>query len=1086
MVRYLLLGSVEAVSDAGPISIGRPRLRGVLAYLLLHANRPVTTDLLVEAVWGGGRGPTTARTQIQTDISIIRRLLRDDAGRSQIDTRPGGYLINIEPEQLDILEFGLRVSESACATDPAEAIAALRAALALWRGRPLTGVTAAYAEAARDSLQEQRLQAYTSLMALELDLGRHADLIPELTALVDSHPLHERLTGQLMLALYRDGRQAEALGVARSLRATLADQHGLEPCQATRDLERAILQQDVTLDLPASPAHAVTLAPTIMIAADMPPPAQLPPDTTDFTGRAIHLRQLDRLLPNGDRASPPVVVAGLAGVGKTALAVHWGHSAAPRFPDGQLYIDVRGYSSDRPLTPLETLGKLLRALGAPADRIPTDVDEASAMYRTMLAGRRMLVLIDNVHRVDWLRPVLPAAPGCLCLVTSRSQLGGLVAVEAAQPVTLDVLTEAEALSLLAKIIGTERTDAEPEAAKDLIHACGLLPLALRIAAARLVLDRTGRIEDLAARLRPGARLDTLRIPGDPRASLVAAFDHSYVVLEAEPRCAFRLIGLVPDVDLTVDSVAALAGVANAAARAILEHLTAAHLVERISGRYAVHDLVREYAAARAMAEDDQPTRAEAVGRLTGWWLRNVDAAASLVSTPPVRLALPAEFAGPILPFDTHSRALEWLDAERANLVATIHHAAASHDPQAAWLLADFLRGYFRRGMHLAEWIGAAEAAIQAADAAPAKAGRRAGAISELSLALAYQAMGRPGAAVAHFTVALSRARRAGWPEVEASAIGNLGVMAWRGGDMTQAARRLRRAVGIARRIGSPGIEANNLGNLGVLHQALGQLTAAVKAFQELIPLFQRIGSREGEAHANSNMSDALMHLGQPADAVAYGTRAAELFRDIGDTAEAVALIHIAASRCLQRRYVDAAEHAGMALAIARRSEHRYIEVDCLDVLARVRRGQGDPMTALDLARQAVRLAVDLDDAEKRADSRLGLAETYLALGRIDDALREAKEVEELTYINGLRIREGHALTVLAEVQLAAGNPRSAAQHARDALRICRRMGELALVGRALRVRGAINAASASARAARREAASIFESMGVPGDTVEVL
>jgi len=1074
MVRFLLLGSVEAISDAGPISIGRPRLRAVLAYLLLHANHVITTDLLVQAIWGGA-GPTSARTQIQTDISIIRRILQD-AGCCPIDTRPRGYLIKVDPEQLDTLEFGHRVRESANSPDPASAIAGLRAGLKLWRGQPLTGVTAAYGAQAREGLQEQRLQAYASLMDLELGLGHHADVIPELTTLVDSHPLNERLTGQLILALYRDGRQAEALGVARSLRAILADQHGLEPCLAIRDMEHAILQQDATLDVPATPAHAATIAPALTVAALVPPPpAQLPPDIAHFTGRAIHLRQLDRLVSSGAQTLSPVILMGPAGVGKTALAVHWGHAVAQRFPDGQLYVDTRGYSSDRPLTPLESLSRLLRALGAPADRIPTDVDEASAMYRTMLAGRRVLVILDNVHHVDWVRPLLPAAPGCLCLVTSRSQLGGLVAVDAAHPVTLDVLTVAEALSLLEKIIGNDRTDAEPESAESLAHACGLLPLALRIAAARLVLDPVGRIDDLVARLRPGIRLDTLRIPDDPQASLIAAFDHSYRVLGAEPRRAFRLIGLAPDVDFTTDTVAALAGVADTAARAMLDELTAAHLIERLGSRYVLHDLVREYAAARAMAEDDQSTRTEAVGRLISFWLRNVDAAASLVSTPPVRLTLPAEFAGPTLPFDTHILPLEWLDAERVNLVATIHHAASQH-PQAAWLLADFLRGYFRRGMHLAEWIGAAEAAIQAADAAPAKSGLRAAAISELSLALAYQAMGHSGDAVAHFTAALGRARRAGWAEVEASAIGNLGVMAWRAGDLTSAARRLRSAVGIARRIGCPGIEANNLGNLGVVHQSLGQLTAAVEAFQELIPLFQQIGSREGEAHANSNLSDACMHLGQPADAIAYGTRAAQLFRDIGDAAEAVALIHIAASYCLQERYGDAAEQAGMALAITRRAEHRYLEVDCLDVLARVQRGLGDPVTALDLAQQAVRLAVDLDAMEKRTASQVGLAETYLALGRIDDAVREATEAWNLARTNGLRVDEAHALTVLAEVQLAAGDPGSAAGLVRDALRMCRRMGELTLVGRALRVRGAINSASAAARAARREAALIFEAI----------
>jgi DNA-binding SARP family transcriptional activator len=779
-IRFRLLGPVEVTVGARQLSVSRPRQRAILAYLLLHANQAVSTDQLVDALWGRA-GPTTARTQVQNDVSIVRRILRS-GGANPVATRPGGYLIQVGAGQLDAAEFTTAVARAirGAAANRGAAATELRSALSLWRGRAIADVSAAYAASFREGLEEQRCRAYEQLFALELAGGRHSNVIAELLALVQTYPLHERFAAQLMLALYRNGRPAEALRVARELRRRLADQHGLDPGPELSELELRILRNDGSLRSPEAPAGS----------AAAPRPSQLPPDVADFVGRDEQLATLDSLRPAG---RPTIgAIFGIAGVGKTALALHWAHRVADHFPDGQLYVDMRGYSADLPLPPVDVLGRFLRALGVDAAQVPADLDEATAAYRTVLAGRRVLVVVDNAYGVDQVRPLLPTAAGCAGLVTSRHRLDGLVALDAARPMTLDLLPPDAALDLLSRILGGSRLAAERAAAVDLTDACGYLPLALRIAAAQLAVDPEQTIASLLSRLQPGERLAALSIAGDSRASVAAAFALSYSRLEPASRRAFGLLGVAPGADFSVLTAAALLDTAADGTREALRELEVASLVDRHADRFLMHDLVREYAATTLPPDE----AAAGIERYLAYLLRSASAATTLVSTPPVRLSLPPDDAGPRPDFTDASAALDWLDAERANLVGAIRFAAGGHQA-SAWLLADVLRGYFRRGMYIGDWIGSAEAALRAVALADPAVRPQVEAISHLSLGLAFQATGRHPAAVEHFTTAQALAARADWRDVEASALGNLGVMTWRAGDLAGASALLEAAVGLA-------------------------------------------------------------------------------------------------------------------------------------------------------------------------------------------------------------------------------------------------------------------------------------------------
>lgn len=507
-MRFRMLGPLLVDDGASWSAIRAAQQRLVAAILLLEAGRAVPVERLVDELWGE-RPPPSAAATVRGYMMRLRRLLGGGPGGPLV-TRGLGYELVVEDSDVDARVFaGLVASGRRALADgrPATAAAKLAHGLALWRGPALADVPASPAVTAEaERLGQLRLAALEDWLDVQLQLGRHADVVDEAQRLVAEHPLRERLWARLMLAQYRCGRRAEALAAYQRARRALVEELGLEPGPELRELQRAVLDGQPELLTPVHPGAAAVAAWARVV------PAQLPAETTAFSGRQAALAQLDSHLPDPEiRRSPAMVaIAGTAGVGKTALAVHWAHRVRDRFPDGQLYLDLRGWAAGAPLLPIDALAGFLPALGVPAAEVPDEVQQAAALYRSLLAGKRVLVVLDNARGPDQVRPLLPSGPGCMVVLTSRDQLSGLVARDGAVRLGLDALAPEEARILLARLLGAERVEAEPEAVAGLARLCGYLPLALRIAAANLADRQRTTVADYAAELAAGDRLGEAR------------------------------------------------------------------------------------------------------------------------------------------------------------------------------------------------------------------------------------------------------------------------------------------------------------------------------------------------------------------------------------------------------------------------------------------------------------------------------------------------------------------------------------------------------------------------------------------------
>jgi DNA-binding SARP family transcriptional activator/tetratricopeptide (TPR) repeat protein len=841
-MEFRVLGPLEVADGAAPVRIVAGKQRALLAVLLMHANHPVSADRLVDMIWTR-QPPRTAVENLRLYVHRLRRALGDG---ERIGHRTGGYALAVAPGELDVARFEMLAAtgeQAQAAGDHEGAAQVFGEALGLWRGPAYADLDvdvvrdeADRLEARRESVREGRIEA-------DLALGRHEALTGELAGLVRERPLRERLRAQLMLALYRCGRQAEALHVYQDARHLLAAELGIEPGARLRELHAAILRGDADLEPPAARARR---SPDVV--------AMLPPDVPDFVGRDDEMSRLDDIFsPGEDRGF--VVISGTAGVGKTALAVHWARRAIDRFPDGQLYVDLAGYSARAPVLPIEALARFLRALGV--EHVPSAVAEATGMLRTRLCGRRMVLVLDNARSADQVRPLLPGDHNCVTLVTSRERLSGLVSRDGAARLPLDVLTPVEAGTLLTRLLGARVTTAEPDATAELAQACAYLPLALRITAANLA-DRPGHgVAAQLAELRDGDRLDKFAVEGDEEYAVRTAFDHSYAGLDPAGQLTFRLLGLVPGPDVPLAGVARLSGATDADSARALDRLTNAHLVmQPFMRRYALHDLLRIYAAGLCDRMDNGADRDAAVARLHAYYLSTADAAARTLY--PTTLRLPAADFAPSAgqTFADHTAALHWLDAERPNLLAIVDAAERAELHRIAWRLADTLRGYLWLRMDAVGWHTVATTGLRAAEAdhdAPAQAA------AHLSLADLRTRTGDYEAAARHAGQALERCRLAGWRHGEAAALGSLGNVSRRAGRMEASVGYQAQALDLNRRIGRSEGEAVNLANLGNALRELGRLSEAATYETEALALYRKLGSRNGEAAALGNYGETL-HL----------------------------------------------------------------------------------------------------------------------------------------------------------------------------------------------------------------------------------
>ncbi|MCR6487558.1 tetratricopeptide repeat protein [Amycolatopsis sp. OK19-0408] len=996
-MRYRLLGPVAVLGDTGAFRPGGQKQTSVLAALLLSPNRVVTEDRLIDLTWGEN-APPSVRGRLQVHISELRKLL----GRDVILRRAPGYVIEVAPGERDVDVFDDLVAQARATSGPA-AVAHLRSALALWDG-PLGGVSEALAEHEGPALAERRLVALEELYEQELASGRHGEVVGELRQLVGEHPFRERLRAALMLALHRCGRTPEALEAYSRAHELLVDELGIEPGQALQDLRLRILRGEGE---PAPPAPVA------------PRPAELPLDVRGFAGRAPELAALDE---PGD----VWVITGTAGVGKTALAVHWAHTARARFPDGQLYVNLRGFDADdEPLTPAAALAQLLRTLGVDLRDVPPGLDDQSKLYRSLLADRQALVVLDNARDVAQVLPLLPSSGRVL--VTSRHRLDELVARTGARSLGLGQLREDDSRALLSALLG-ERTEAEPEAAAELARLCGHHPLALRIAAAN---TGTASIGELVDELR-GDPLAQLGFDGEGESAVAKAFSVSYQALTPALRQAFRLLALVPGADFTAVDAAALLAVPAPEATRLLRGLAAANLVEaHAPRRYRFHDLARRYAEQCVRAEEDEAARESAWERLFTGYCAAADAAAALLGARIV--ALPREDApvarSPIA-FTEAAEAVAWLDVEVPNLSAALRQAATRGPYPGAWYLADALRRFFHDHGRRAEWLELAPIVLRAArdrGAQPAEA------LVHLSVGGAYFREGQHEAGIRHSEKAVQASRACGWRECEATAVANLGSMLEWTGRLSEAVEHSRRAIQLFRELANSSGEALALNSLSCHYRQLGRLEQAEDCLFEAVALCRKEDLPFWEAANLADLGGVLLAAGRLDETARAADQSLAEFRRLGSSfGEATALNVLSALRTARGEHADAVRTAEEALASVRRDGDRQVEAAALIALGRAAEGAGDLVTAERVLREALELTAESGLRGQLAEASATLASVLAAAGRAPEAGDHARAALDTARAGGYRLLEAEALLALAAVEAAAGRPTLAEGTAREA------------------------------------------------------
>jgi DNA-binding SARP family transcriptional activator/Tfp pilus assembly protein PilF len=989
-LQFCLLGPLVVRQGETVIPIRPGKQRAVLAVLLLHADKVVPVDDLAEALWEHAP-PPSARVGIRNYIKLLRQALGDD-GRARIRTEPPGYLISVTAGELDVAQFeALLRSARAMARAGSWQQAAGRAgaALALWRGEPLADV-ASEALALREAprLAEMRLQALETRIDADLHLGGHADVITELKGLAVAHPLREHLHALLMLALYRSGRQAEALAAYQAARRKLVGELGTEPGTELRDLHQRILAGDAALAGPRPEPRTVpeiTPEPGPLAASGTRPavPAELPGAVRHFTGRARELAELTGLLDQAAEETPGTAVisliCGTAGVGKTALALHWAHQAATRFPDGQLYVNLRGYDTGQPMLASEALARFLRALGVPGQNIPAQEDERAARYRSLLAGRRMLIVLDNAGEVEQVRPLLPAAPACMTLVTSRDALPGLVARDGAARLDLDMMPLAEAVALLRALIGA-RVVADPAAAVALATRCCRLPLALRIAAELVMAQPGAALAALAGELAGQRQLDLLEASGDPRTAVREVFSWSYRRLDPAAARAFRLLGLHSGPEFGRYATAALADVAVEQAGHVLAILARAHLIQPVTpGRYSMHDLLRDYARDLADSSDGEQAQHAALTRLFDHYLYTAAAAmdtlfpAERYRRPRVR---PSGTPAPAVTGKAEAQA--WLDAERVCLAEAVVYAADGDWPGHATRLAATLFRYLDTGGHFPEAIVvhsyASHAARRTGD--PAADGD-----ALVSLGLVHGHQGRYQQATGHFEQALARYQETGDQAGQARALNYLGLVHCQQGRYQEGTSKLEQALALFHAAGDRTGEAYALSNLGVIERRQGLFEPATDHQRQALALFREIDDRHGQATILDRLGLLGLRRGHYQQAAGYHRQALALFQEFGDhQGEAACHARLGIAGLRQGRYQQAAVNLRRALAGYREISDLSGQAEALNGLGEVLLAKGRPGEARSHHAAALAFASQVGDQEERARAHDGLAHSHQATG----------------------------------------------------------------------------------------------------------
>ncbi|HEX4787488.1 MAG TPA: BTAD domain-containing putative transcriptional regulator [Actinospica sp.] len=1016
-MQFEILGPLRVTVSGHAVGIRSVRQRAVLAVLLLSAGRTVSVDRLVDAVWGD-QPADSAVNLVRTYIWRLRSLLTED-GEVRLETEPAGYLLRVKPSELDLAEFERQAADGRAALARGEEFAAarhLRAALDLWRGEPLEDVTLHSGDLLAETLRlnEARVAALEERIEADLAVGRHEELIGELRQHAAQHPLRERITGSLMLACYRSGRQADALGAYRTLRAALVGELGLEPGPALRELHERILEADPELQEVSRVVHRLSARHT---------PRQLPAAPGHFTGRAAEVRALTALVEHGEHPVGTVVICaidGMGGIGKTALALHAAHLLADRYPDGQLFLDLHGYTKGlEPREPADALAVILQSLGIPSRQIPPALDARAALYRDRLAETRTLIVLDNAANEEQIRPLLPGSSRCTVLITSRTRLRSL---DDARTVPLDLLPADQAVTLLRLVAGPGRDtedDTEDDTTDDgavfeqIAELCGRLPLALRIAGGLLRHRAAWTARHLAEKLqesRPG-----LGLFRDGERDLTVVFELSYRALPDRLQLLFRRLGLLPGPDSDAYAVAALLECGPADAEQSLQSLVDHHLLTEANvGRYRMHDLVRQHA--HMLAErDPAPERAAALDRLMDYYQHTAERADARVARyPRPAPSGPVPVHAPDLP--DAERAYAWLRAERANLEAGVQRAVAeARDarvvalaaglveivledgplPYAVSLYADASRaaerigdtfaracaltrlGMFRLMSH--DYPGALED-FDRAVALHIEAGDRgslAGARAERSVVL--RITGDLLGAIRELEEALGSFVELDDPLGQAAARWELGLTRYLTGDTSSGVDHLTEALRLYRALGNRRRQADVLCNLGGMQHSVGDLPGSVRSLDEALAIFRELGNRSGEGRTLIEKASALRLSGDLKAAKQAVGEGLQLYHEIRNRiGQAIAwqsrAVISAAAGDLPGALRDFEDSLGFFREVGARGNQAWV----LNGYAGAVRATGDSARALTLYREALGLARESTMRDEQAIALEAIGEIQLA------------------------------------------------------------------------------------------------------------
>jgi len=855
-IQVNVLGPWEVLSGSTHVPVPPGHLRSLLSALVLTPDQPVRTDILAGRLWGE-HPPVNVRGTLSTYVTRLRRLL----GAGTIASHPGGgYSFAVDEDDVDLHRFRRLLREARATTEAEQELDLVNQALAQWRGRPFTDVEAGWLE--RDvvpALTEEWFTATERRLDLDLARGSAGELIAELWQLTNTYPLRESLWVRLIGVLNRSGRRADALTAYQRIRTILRDQLGVDPGDELRRLH-----MDVLRDGPEGPAPRGATG-----------PHQLPHGNARFVGRHDDLAALDRLLPTGSAGEPTVIVTidGAAGTGKTTLAVHWAHRVGHRYPDAQLYLNLRGYSPGEPVQPTAALESVLRALGVPVDRIPPDLGERSALLRSTLAGRRVLVLLDNARDATQVRALLPGADS-LVIVTSRNQLRALSVQDGAHRLTLRRLSRTDAVALLGAAAGQERVTAEPDAAGRLAELCDRLPLALAIVAERA--QRADSLGEIVASLRDGVA-DLADFGSGTDVDLPAALSWSYRTLDPVAARMFRLLGVHPADDIGAEAAAVLADLPVTRAKQVLDQLVEAHMVERTRDRYEQHDLIRSYAAQQA--EHDETDTEAAVSRVLDWYLHTAVSADSALR--PGRLR---DFVNPYTPgtptrvFADEEQAFAWYEQEFDCLRAVVRRCATPRWGTHAWRVALAMITFLDRRIAWREGAGTLWDAHRAALAASDRLGEG---YTSNALGCMQVDIGELATARANLERAIECFSGVADPFGELTASTNLSVVLTKLGEPEQGLAVSEKARELAAELGDHRAVGVNLGNMGTAYSAMGAHSRAVDCLRQAAVVLDEVSDLRTQAFTLHELGQAYAAAGMHAEAVGAFRRSIGAFQRFG-------------------------------------------------------------------------------------------------------------------------------------------------------------------------------------------------------------